>query len=124
MSRVPNLSGSVARKLSGRHGHCEEVTHEMNGTATGDQADEIPVGARGARGAADTGGSGAAAGRHESAIPHGSPGDFRREGEKVSRWVSSAPGTCHPQRAGDQRRHDEDAPGQGADAGRRAAKAR
>jgi hypothetical protein len=41
MLRVRDLSGFVARNLSGRHSHRKEVTGETDETATGDPEDEI-----------------------------------------------------------------------------------
>ena len=39
--RVNDLSGFVARNLSGRHSAPQGVRHETNGGATGDTEDEI-----------------------------------------------------------------------------------
>ena len=41
MLRVNDLSGFVARNLSGRHSAPQGVRHETNGGATGDTEDEI-----------------------------------------------------------------------------------
>ena len=41
MLRVRDLSGFVARQLSGRHSVPKEVRDEADGTATGDPEDEI-----------------------------------------------------------------------------------
>ncbi len=41
MLRVHDLSGSVARHLSGRHSAPKGVPNETNGSATGEPKDEI-----------------------------------------------------------------------------------
>jgi hypothetical protein len=41
MSRAFELSGSVARDLSGRHSEPKGVSYEADGAATGDPEDEI-----------------------------------------------------------------------------------
>jgi hypothetical protein len=41
VSRVFNLSGLVARDLSGRHSHQKEVADETDRGITGDSEDEI-----------------------------------------------------------------------------------
>jgi hypothetical protein len=41
MSRAFNLSGFVARDLSGRHSHLKEVADETDRGITGDAEDEI-----------------------------------------------------------------------------------
>ena len=63
VSRVRDLSGFVARDLSGCHRYLKEVLDDTDGVATGDPKDEIRRGVRGlVSGAVEPGGSSAAIG--------------------------------------------------------------